>query len=32
MSYTRKVGDMTVFVNCASNPEGVYETYYKDIE
>ena len=32
MSYTRKVGDMTVFVNCASNPEGTYEAYYKNIE
>lgn len=32
MSYTRMVGDMMVFVNCASNPEGTYETYYKDIE
>lgn len=32
MSYTRKVGDMTVFVNCASNPEANFEMYYKDIE
>ena len=32
MSYTRQVGDMMVFVSCASNPEGVYATYYKDIE
>ena len=32
MSYTRKIGDMTVFINCASNPEGTYTTYYKDIE
>ena len=32
MSYTRKVGDTMIFVNCASNPEGTYETYYKDIE
>ena len=32
MSYTRKVGDMVVFVNCISNPEETYETYYKDIE
>lgn len=32
MSYTRQVGDMMVFVNCASNPEGAYEIYYKDIE
>lgn len=34
MSYTRKVGDMTifVFVECASNPEANYEMYYNDIE
>lgn len=32
MSYTRKVGDITVFINCASNLEGVYAVYYKDIE
>ena len=32
MSYTRKVGDMVVFVDCASNPEETYEAYYKDIE
>lgn len=32
MSYTRKVGDMMVFVSCASNPEVNYETYYNDIE
>lgn len=32
MSYTREVGDMTVFVCCASNPEANYEKYYKDIE
>ena len=32
MSYTRKVGDMTIFVNCISNPEAVYDEYYKDIE
>lgn len=32
MSYTRNVGNMTVFINCASNPEGTYETYYEDIE
>ena len=32
MSYARKVGDMLVFVDCASNPEGTYATYYKDIE
>ena len=32
MSYTREVGNMTVFIECVSNPEGNYETYYKDIE
>ena len=32
MSYTREVGNMIVFIECASNPEGNYETYYKDIE
>lgn len=32
MSYVRKVGDMTVFIECASDPEGNYKTYYKDIE
>ena len=32
MSYTRKVGDMTIFINCVSNPEGTYETYYQEIE
>lgn len=32
MSYVRKVGDMTVFVGCVSDPEGTYDTYYKDIE
>ena len=32
MSYVRKVGDMTVFVDCVSDPEGTYDTYYKDIE
>lgn len=32
MSYTRKVGDMTIHINCTSNPEGTYEMYYKDIE
>lgn len=32
MSYTRKVGDTMVFVDCASNPEGNYEIYYKDIK
>lgn len=32
MSYTRKVGDITLFIDCASSPEETYETYYKDIE
>ena len=32
MSYTRQVGNMTVFVSCASNPEETYDEYYKDIE
>ena len=32
MSYTRQIGNMTVFVNCISNPEGNFEKYYKDIE
>ena len=32
MSYTRQVGDMMVFINCTSNPEGTYETYYQDIK
>lgn len=32
MSYTRQVGSMTVFINCASNPEATYEEHYKDIE
>lgn len=32
MSYVRQVGDMMITVVCASNPEYVYETYYKDIE
>lgn len=32
MSYVRNVGNMTVFVECASNPELNYETYYEDIE
>ena len=32
MSYVRNVGNMTVFVECVSNPEGNYETYYKDIK
>ena len=32
MSYTRRVGDITIFVDCVSNPEGNFEVYYKDIE
>lgn len=32
MSYTRKVGDMTVFIDCISSPEDNYKKYYKDIE
>lgn len=32
MSYVRKVGNMTVFVDCVSDPEGTYDAYYKDIE
>lgn len=32
MSYTRRVGDMNVFINCSSNPELVYTMYYNDIE
>lgn len=32
MSYTREIGDTTVFVNCASNPEMNFNKYYKDIE
>lgn len=32
MSYTRKVADMMVFINCASDPEANYETYYQDIK
>lgn len=32
MSYERYIGDMTVFVNCVSNPETTYIKYYKDIE
>lgn len=31
MSYVNKVGDITVFVNCASNPEANFEQYYNDI-
>ena len=32
MSYIRQVGDMTIYINCASNPEGAYETYHQEIE
>ena len=32
MGYFRQVGDMNVFVNCASNPEENYDKYYGDIE
>lgn len=32
MSYTRKVGDMIIYIDCASNPEATYELYYNDIE
>lgn len=32
MSYVRKVGEMTVFIDCVSDPETNYEMYYKDIE
>lgn len=32
MSYVRKVGDVTVFVECESNLEGNYEAHYKAIE
>lgn len=32
MSYTRRVGDMTVFVSCASNPEKTYDEYYEDVK
>lgn len=32
MSYTRQVGNMTVFVDCVSNPEETYDEYCKDIE
>lgn len=31
MSYTRQVGDTTIFVNCASNPMENFKKYYKDI-
>ena len=32
MSYTRKVGDMVIFIDCISNPEATYDEYYKEIE
>lgn len=32
MSYTRKVGNITIYIDCVSNPELTYETYYNDIE
>ena len=32
MSYTRNVGDMTVFISCASNPEETYAIHCNDIE
>ena len=32
MSYTRKVGDIVIHIDCVSNPEETYETYYKEIE
>lgn len=32
MSYVRNVNNMTIFVECASNPEANYEAYYNDIE
>ena len=32
MSYVRNIGDMTVFVECASNPEENYKTHYNEIE
>lgn len=32
MSYTRNIGNMTVTICCASNPEATYNEYYKDIE
>jgi hypothetical protein len=31
MSYVNKAGDITVFVNCASNPEANFERHYNDI-
>lgn len=32
MSYVKRFDDLTIFVDCASNPEGNFEKYYKDIE
>lgn len=32
MGYARTVGDMDIYIDCISNPEATYETYYKDIE
>ena len=32
MSYTRKVGDIVIHIDCTSNPEETYGTYYKEIE
>lgn len=32
MSYVNQVGNITVFVECASNPEANYNMYYNDIE
>lgn len=32
MGYFRQVGDMSVFIDCASNPEENYDKYYEDIE
>lgn len=32
MSYTRKVGDIVVFIDCASNPEENYSVYYEAIK
>ena len=32
MSYTREIGNMTIHINCASNPEATYAMYYKDIK
>lgn len=32
MSYIRNIGNMMVFVDCASNPEETYGAYYEDIE